>query len=405
MRRYAARWEPPLGSWGTLSAVSFTGFVAAFVRLLQPVLISSLIDGLRWSPARAGLIASAEMAGLALAGLLMGGVGMRWRRRAVIVAGAALGVIGSVVPSVVHYYPVVLASRLVTGGGAGLILSVVMALLGASRNPERAYAINFFALFTASSLFFLPACGVVAHYGASGGYTLQAILLASVWLTVRWCPEIGTRGSEDATWRQPVPIIGAVLILSISVVFSIGDGALWAFVHRLGLNDGLSAQQIAIVLSVAQLAFIAGSVGASVLEVRLGRAAPILAAIAVTGTSAILLGRSGGAGIFAAAVVSFGFAKVFFLTYVNGWMAALDPAGRIVALGVTSQTLGLAVGPAVAGMMVEHTGYIGVTWTALAACCVATALLLTLAFVSSRSTSAGGRGPTTVGSPPAASDA
>ena len=374
------RREPPLGSWATLAAVCFTGFVSAAILIVQPLMVGALIDGFRLSAAQAGLVAGAEMAGLAVAGLLIGTVGSSWNRRKAIAAGATLGVLGSLVPAIAHGYGVILTLRFVAGIGAGLIASSVLAMLGATRDPDRIFGIYFVALYAAASAFFPLASFVVAHYGAAGGYALLTAALATAWITGRLVPdsESKARGAGSAP-KAPFPLFAAAISLGLSTAFWVGDGAVWAFIQRLGLSSGASTSEITAVLTVSQLAFIGGAAVASALHTRFGRAAPTLAAIVLTAASAAMVGGTHGLVIYGLGVFSFCFAWVLFLTYLNGTMAAQDPAGRIVALGVTSQTVGMAIGPAVAGSVVNGFGYAAVMPTALVCYAVAIVLLLVLA--------------------------
>lgn len=64
-------------------------------------------------------------------------------------------------------------------------------------------------------------------------------------------------------------------------------------------------------------------------------------------------------------------------------MASQDEAGRIVALSVSSQTLGMAAGPAIAGALADAYGY-GVIPLLGIACHIA-ALILLLPLVMARS--------------------
>jgi predicted MFS family arabinose efflux permease len=127
-------------------------------------------------------------------------------------------------------------------------------------------------------------------------------------------------------------------------------------------------------LSIGPLASIAGALTASVLHTRLGRTPLLTVSIGLAMVSVVMLARASSAAVFTAAVVIFSFIWPLFLAYLGGAMAMLDPAGRIIAMSVTSQTIGMAAGPALAGVLAVHFGYVAITMSGLV--CFALALVL-----------------------------
>ena len=81
---------------------------------------------------------------------------------------------------------------------------------------------------------------------------------------------------------------------------------------------------------------------------------------------------------FGIAVLIFSYIWPLFLAYLGGAMSMLDPAGRIIAMSVTSQTIGMAFGPAVAGVIAVHFGYVAIAVLGLACFAVAFVLLVPL---------------------------
>jgi MFS family permease len=93
--------------------------------------------------------------------------------------------------------------------------------------------------------------------------------------------------------------------------------------------------------------------------------------------------------MFASGALLFCFAWSSFLAYLGGVMASQDAVGRIVALSVSSQTLGMAAGPAIAGALADTYGYGAVVLLGIA--CHVGALILLLPLVMSRTAGARAR--------------
>lgn len=371
-----------LESWAGLAAIFYSGIASAALLTIKPLIVGALIDDYGFSAAQAGSIAGVEMAGIGVASLLIGALGPRWPRRSVIAAGAALALAGSFVPLIAHSYVPVLVLRFVAGFGSGLIAGSILATLGTSRDPDRMFGIYLMSAYVFAVLLFPLASTVIGRWGAGGAYTLLAAIISVVLLISRTIPDACVQQLSRSDVLPPVPRLEAGCSLAVSVAFWIGNGAVWAFVERLGLKGGATSMQIAAVLSFSQVAFMAGAAVASALHTRLGRTLPLVSAMVITIIGLMLIGWGHGAPIFTAGVTIFCFAWPLFLAYLNGTMATQDPAGRIVALGVTSQTVGMAIGPIVAGILANRLGYAAVVAMALTSYSVAIALLVPLAVAS-----------------------
>ena len=359
----------------TLAAVFFTGLASAGLLVLKPLIVGALIDDYHFSPAQAGFVAGIEMAGIGISALVVATIGGAWNRRLVIIAGTTLGILGSGAPILSDAYMPILLSRFMAGIGSGLIASVVLAVIGTTRDPDRTFGLYYMCSFAGSSLLVPAGVWMLAHFGVAGAYFLLAALLLVVYVTVHRIPALsGLR--EDGSHRSlpPFPMTGAVWSLALSLFFWFGLGGVWAFVERLGVQASVEPAAIGRALSIGPLASIAGALTASVLHTRLGRTPLLTVSIGLAMVSVVMLARASSAAVFTAAVVIFSFIWPLFLAYLGGAMAMLDPAGRIIAMSVTSQTIGMAAGPALAGVLAVHFGYVAITMSGLV--CFAVAFLL-----------------------------
>jgi predicted MFS family arabinose efflux permease len=364
----------------TLVAVFFTGLASAGLLVLKPLIVGALIDDYHFSPSQSGFVAGIEMAGIGVSALIVAAIGGRWNRRFVILAGATLGILGSVVPVLSTAYMPILLSRLMAGIGSGLIASIVLAVIGTTRDPDRTFGLYYIFTFAGSSLLVPTGVWVLARFHVPGGYILLALLLAAVYVTAHRIPAAFSGLHEDSKRRSlpRFPMKPAVWSLGLSLVFWFGLGGVWAFVERLGVQAGLSQVAIGSVLTVGPLASIAGALTASVLHTRFGRTPLLAASIGLATLSVAMLGWTSSLAGFGIAVLLFSYIWPLFLAYLGGAMSMLDPAGRIIAMSVTSQTIGMAFGPAVAGVIAVHFGYVAIAVLGLACFAVAFALLVPL---------------------------
>ena len=166
--------------------------------------------------------------------------------------------------------------------------------------------------------------------------------------------------------------LGAALLLGIMIDAMSQDG-LWTFSERIGISAGLDVEGVGIVLAFATLAGLAGAALAFVVGTRFGRAAPICFGLTLGALSRWLLASASDPSSYWTAQILLGLS--FFLTYpfLFGAIAALDRSGRWAAAGAGVATIGTALGPAIAGTLVERAGYpaLGVLGVVAAACTAA----------------------------------
>lgn len=360
----------------TLIAVFYSGFASAGLAILKPLIVGALIDDFQFAPRQAGFVAGIEMAGIGVAAFIVAALGGDWNRRQVILIGATLGVIGSLTPIISNAFTVVLLARLLAGIGCGLIAATIFAVIGGTRDPDRTFGLYYMLTYLGAAMLVPAGSWVLAHFGAGGGYGLLALVLLIVFVAVPRIPHAVSmqQGSGDRPTLPPFPMKDAAMSLSLSLVFWIGLGGVWAFVERLGIAAGVTAATISEALTIGPLLSMAGALSVSVLHTRYGRSLPLLVAIILAIVSVGLVGWGESAAAFTAGVLLFSFVWPVFLAYLGGTMAALDPGGRIVAMSVSSQTVGMALGPAAAGVLAGIYDYAAIAVLGLG--CFGVALLL-----------------------------
>lgn len=360
----------------TLIAVFYSGFASAGLAILKPLIVGALIDDFKFSPREAGFVAGIEMAGIGVAAFVVAAFGGAWNRRLVILVGVTLGIVGSLIPFFSHAFDMVLVMRLLAGIGCGLIASTIFAVIGGTRDPDRTFGLYYMLTYVGAAMLVPAGSWVLAHFGAGGGYGLLALVLLIVYIAVPRIPHgfYQQRESGIHNTLPPFPLKDAVVSLSLSLVFWTGLGAVWAFVERLGVDAGLTSTTISKALTIGPLMSMAGAFTVSLLHTRHGRSLPLLVAIILAIVSVGLVGWGGTTTTFTAGVLLFSFLWPVFLAYLGGTMAALDPGGRVVAMSVTSQTIGMALGPAAAGMLAGTYGYAAIIVMGLV--CFGVALML-----------------------------
>ncbi len=334
--------------------------VAAFVvaytcENVLPLLIGSLIDGFGLDEVGAGVLGSLELGGLAAASLILAPRVDRMSRRHLAVYGAIAACTGHGLSALVDSFPVLMLARIVAGLGEGAAIAAANSAAASARDPDRlfAQATVLGGLVFAAALVALPYA--IAPWGHSGGFGAIVVISLLCLPFLFWLPTI----PKTAAGLRGLPgrrLLGITTLASI-FLFSVGQGAIWAFSERIGITVGFSREEVGLALGVTTLAGLAGGVIAAVVGTRGGR--PMLLAVGlganVVATWMVVI--AGSSGLYLAGLLAWAIAFFFALPYLLGTAAALDPLGRWTAAAAGISAVGVAIGPGAAGLMVTDAGY------------------------------------------------
>ena len=349
--------------------------VATFA--IAPFLIGGYIDRLGLSPALASRVLSAEILALAVSNA----VGFLWFRRVnhrslaqrILLALIAMNVSCIFTDS----YGMLVVQRAMIGLLEGALLTIGFGLLGTTRRPERNFGLYFGISLTVGAInvrilpVFLEAGGVPGLFTNLTLYSLVA-LAGSFWLPRKIEHEAAPAASLAAHIPAALPmaamaLLPLTLLLAANFIYFVGQGGVWSFLERLGLQNSLPLDTIAGALSLSLLAGVAGGFSASWLEVKLGRITPLVAAVACAITALVILWNAPTPFAFMLAACLFNFGNNFGHPYTLGLTSRLDRTGRLTVLAGALHTGGQATGPFIVGMLVAPPDFTSALWVGLIA--------------------------------------
>lgn len=342
-----------------------------------PIVLGAVVDRVGLSEGHAGLIASLELAGMAASALLLAPRMGVLPLRALALAGAGLALSAHAASTLASGFAALAAARALAGLAEGALVAAGNALLATSVDPDRLAArMQIVAgLAAACVLSGLPhAVDVAGQRGAFGAMAL--LVLACVPILALIPP-----AARVARSRPPTEITAgrASTVLAAAFLLAAGEGALWAFLERMGVRAGLSAASIGFVLGATTLVGLLGAGLAVWQGTRFGRRAPITAGIACQAASCWVVAHATTPGAYLAATLGYGLSFFFVQPYLVGTAAVMDPRGRIVAAYAGAGLVGAAIGPALGGALVQRFSYPALGWQLAVASAAAIALLLPVA--------------------------
>ena len=342
--------------------------VATFA--IAPFLVGGYIDHLGLSAAQAGRALSCEIFGLAAANAsaffwIHKLACRRWAIRLLLLV-AATNLLCIAAPGTA----VLLLLRGAIGLFEGALLALGFGLLGVTRRPNRNFGCYFALSLSIGAInvrilpLFLETAGMAGLFVNLSLYAVLALLFSA------WVPSDTIASSGDrAGVRQPpkvqphtIAAIPLALLIVANYVYFVGQGGVWSFLERLGLQYAIDLGGIASALSLSLFAGVAGAALAGWLDLRLGRAFPLLAAVSLAAVSIGILFTAPGYAAFAIAACLFNFGNNFGHPYVLGFAAEIDASSRLTVLCGALHTAGQASGPILAGFIVTAADYSNVLW-------------------------------------------
>ncbi|WP_161599938.1 MFS transporter [Pseudomonas sp. MPC6] len=343
------------------SAIILATFVL-MVFLIQPLLIGGLAE-LGFTETQQGLLAAADLLGMAIASI----AGVFWVRRfpwrPTMFAGVVVVICSNLICIGLSDFASLIGLRLLSGLGAGSVVVLTMSIISRTSRPDR--NISFFIAFQicCQAIGFLLMASVVASHGVRSLYYLFAALAALGSVLIGFIPHGAASEAQDGLESpvvQPVGRIVLLLILAAIAVFFLAQSALWAFAERIGSAAGHSVEDVGAVLALSSAFAFAGALIPGWLDLRFGRAWPIL--IAGSAQIVLLTLFQGEMSLTYYAIV-FGLFGLFWnigIPYQVGVLVSRDRDMRFVALIPAFQGTGLALGPALAGAFIGIGSYIAV---------------------------------------------
>jgi predicted MFS family arabinose efflux permease len=344
----------------------------------SPMLVGLFVNVVHLSEAQAGHVVSADLLGLALSTLASGSFGRRLSTPRVALTALGIFVVANLATLAASSYTELLAVRLCAGLAGGVELAIAYTTLGSHKNPDRVFGFflggqTLLAVLVLSS--FQP---LITRWQLPGAFVGIALLgLCGIPFALRLHPpDMASShiaiGSNSLRSSHKICLLG---LFSVTLFFIV-QGGIWAYFERIGDYSRLSPDFIGRFLALSMGISFLGPVIASILSTRFGRLPPFLMTLLFQVGALALLQGDISPWSYAIAVSVF----VFFWNYINayqaGAIAAVDASGRYVVLVATASALGLAIGPSLAGPLIEGRGIAPLLNAGMALCVVSFLMML-----------------------------
>lgn len=344
-------------SRGRIALIVFFSSIISTVLLMAPAVAGQLQIQMGLGPTQTGDLFAVELGAMSIASL----PALYWIKKLNLrMTSLSFGLVfiaGNIVSGYVTTYEHLVVVRGLTSLAGGSLMVLAMTLAARTTNRDRV-----FGMWTAGQIAF-GAIGLAVFprffdsFGVAVVYWTLAVLMILALPLLRFLPSHALTPLKAQGGHAPRLNLHKTLMgLTALLVFYIGLSAVWTFLGGIAETAHIDPQTLGMILSVATMVGVVGSIAATLTGGRVSRR--ILLAGGHLGmllAVALLFGVPSVLQLSAAAII-FKFAWPWTLPFLLSTLADLDRAGRASNLSNLFIGGGFAIGPFIAGRIVESTG-------------------------------------------------
>jgi predicted MFS family arabinose efflux permease len=340
---------------------SVIGVITLMSLLVLPAMVGLLVDDSALTESQAGWAASINFFGGALIALVMAFRMHHLHLRRVAMLGFALAAMSDFAAAFYLDQPAFFMTiRFLSGLGSGAAYTAVLASFARLPDMDRGYGMFVTLQFIISGfgLYLLPVySGLLGTFGLFMGLAVLEVLGLALAVYLPGRPAGDVRRERSRTEIQVLLAAATITGTLGFALFEAGYTAQFTYVERLAVALSFSDQQVGVALMIASLAGIPGAFCIILMGNRFGRIGPLTVgiAIALAGIFLLIASEQFMPYLLATSMISFSWA--FCLPFIQGLMASLDPHGSAVAAASASSTVGGAIGPGLAAVVVVSGSY------------------------------------------------
>jgi len=366
----------------TIVAIGAGMFLGVLSANSLPLLIGALLDGLAINNAQAGALGTLELLAVAGATFALASKAGKISCARLALVGTLIAIVGQLISTLTDSFYLLLLARVVVGGGLGCAYAAAAMAAASTRNPDRAVGYGNTTALVAVALYLPVLAIIIAEFGYRGAYIGLGVLCFILIPLLRWLRYDGESDSSAET-KSGLAVLPLASLLAAITFFNIAAGAVWGFAERMGVQAGLTVDQIGLIIATGTISGIIGSTLGGWLGDRWGRALPVIISLVIAGLAYFVLAGAADAITYIVGINLYWVTYMFLFPLFIGTGAALDhdKSGRAATLAAGTISLTIAIGPLFGGLISTWFSYSAIGWFSLALCLLSAGAFWKIDFV------------------------
>lgn len=348
--------DVPHTPWQRLAAIVLFAAITPTILMTAPAVAAQLAVQWQLSPSQIGDVFSVELGAMSLATLpaIVWLPRVNWRVAALV--AAVLFIAANLLSMLADTYTHLLVLRFASALAGGSLMIICLASAALTANPSRVYGLWVMGQLVVGAVGLAVLPTLFERFGVQACYLILAGLMTLLLPLARRFPCASPAAQAEGMALAPRLRWKAVLGIGAVLAFYISLGGVWTFIGAVGADAGIAAPLSGEVLAAATLMGIVGAACASLFGARLPRRHLLWAAYALMAGAVLLLLGQPTLVRFALAALLFKFTWTFILPLILACLADLDHSGKLMNASNLVIGGGLAIGPAIAGRLIETSG-------------------------------------------------
>ncbi|MBB6520226.1 MFS transporter [Pseudoteredinibacter isoporae] len=344
--------------------------------LMMPFQVSILMDFYELSAQKSGVLATVETTCLGFGVLLVAFNLIRLDLKKMALLGFSLALLANLLMLLRNEYEWLFACRAIAGLGYGLANATASRLIASLFKETEKVAGYLYALIylITTALYYLSPT-LIQWSGSAGFYLLIAGILTLLFPLILLLPSVTSKEESRSFELALLLQRGLPVFFAIEIILMMGLGASWSFSERFAKSIELGADKIGLYYALSSASQFLGALLAAWVAVRFGKLVPLIACLLPWGAICIILSHAETEAAFAFGILAYQFMLAFFIPYLLGIGARLDPSGRIAAVIIGVQIFSFGAGSSLGGFINDHFGLNHIGTVAAFACFLAVAVL------------------------------
>ncbi|WP_447501613.1 MFS transporter [Acinetobacter pittii] len=338
-----------------------TSHCAGMVDLVAlPIWIGTLIANYHFGFQQAGGLVTLFLLGAMLASLIFAPIFNRFNPKWPVFIGFLSACCAFYLASKNTHFSVLAILHLVGGFSAGLALSFTHGTMGRSINPHRIFGFAGLALGIFAILFLTGSLNLIRNFGGSTLFMILASIMAvAAFIAFLFYPQVNKKQDNIQFESYHRPKFSKYIwccIFGISLL-AMTNSMNVSFYERIGIARGFGESSVALTLIIYGIVSIFPAPIAAFTQKYFNPLAVICIGPIFQAIFSLVLTHSHNYFLYTVAGSCMVFTILFTHTYAFGLLARLEPTGRAVAGTPAMLMFGAALGPILAGTLVQYISF------------------------------------------------